>query len=147
MDTNVINALIVALTQEKAVAPASASLQIVTITLAALSPVLTALAVYLVRLAQKEIAELKENVDGKMTKLLEVTSRAAREEGKTEQRAENALVEQARAQSVIEQLKAKTGSTAQPDIVHQIVSQEISEQNVDSQIVEETLRKTPPKKI
>lgn len=114
MDTNVLNTLLLSLAQDKAVVPASASLQMVTITIAALSPLISALAVYFVRLAQKEIAELKENVNGKMGALLSATSKAAHANGMTEQRATEAMIEAAHAKGVIEQLKATV--TAKPEV-------------------------------
>lgn len=148
IDTNTANALIAALVQAKtAAAPISNSLQIVTLILAAVAPVISALAVYLMRVAQRDIVELKADVNGKMGALISATSKAAHASGVNDQRTENAMIEAAHAKGVIEQLKATVGSIGQPEVVHQVVSQEIKEQNVDTQTVEETLRKTPPKKI
>lgn len=140
--TNAVDALIRALivsSRVQEVVPESNSIQIVTLILAAVTPVLSALAIYLVKLtaakvekARNELTEFKETVNGKMGELLKVTAKAAHAEGVSEHRSTVALVEAAHAKGVMEQMEQSksTGAT------HQVVEQQVVEQHVEDQTVE-----------
>lgn len=130
MDTNTIDALIRALAASKlpvivpaVVAPASNSVQIITLILAAIAPVLSALAIYLVRMAMTEVVELKTEVNGKMGELLKAKTAAAYSNGMSEQRATAAMIEAAHAKGAAEQLKEINSPSIAAQVERQVEKQ------------------------